>query len=383
MASTAPPALRTFSLFDHLPEEMKMECFSHLKEKDLCRSAGVCRRWNNLATDNALWPEYFKSFDPPAAKANQVPNPRVCHSAVVYNNKMIIFGGHNPLPGSNFISDVKNEMFEFSLETGEWTNITNDQMPARTEHASVMHQSKMYIVGGYSSQQGYRNDMITYDLETKQVSKIECKGSVPQGRSAHTAVVYNNDIYVFGGWNGGASNNEFFRYNIVRDEWTQVTGTGEAPAPRRSHCACVYGNAMYVWGGFNGTENCASTLHKFDFITKRWSVEPIKGIPPSGRSRARVVQYKNKMAIFGGVCRNQSWDRVNHFSDWHEFNFERREWKKKDISLLKEGIGQHSAVMHMNKVYVFGGYYAQQAKSTNALWAYCLGHLGKEQQETA
>jgi N-acetylneuraminic acid mutarotase len=265
MASTAPPAMRTFSLFDHLPEEMKMECFSHLKEKELCRSAAVCRRWNNLATDNALWPEYVKSFDPPAAKATQVPTPRVCHSAVVYNNKMIIFGGHNPMPGSNFISDVKNEMFEFSLETGEWNNITNDQMPSRTEHASVMHQSKMYIVGGYSSQQGYRNDIITIDFETKQVNKIECKGSVPQGRSAHTAVVYNNDIYIFGGWNGGASNNEFFRYNIVRDEWTQVTGTGEAPAPRRSHCACVYGNAMYVWGGFNGTENCPSTLHKFDF----------------------------------------------------------------------------------------------------------------------
>jgi len=46
------------------------------------------------------------------------------------------------------------------------------------------------------------------------VNKIECKGAIPQGRSAHTAVIYNNDIYVFGGWNGGASNNEFFRYNI-------------------------------------------------------------------------------------------------------------------------------------------------------------------------
>jgi len=76
-----------------------MECFAHLKEKDLCRSAAVCRRWNNLATDNVLWPEYFKSFDPPAAKANEVPAPRVCHSAVVYMNKMILFGGHNPLPG--------------------------------------------------------------------------------------------------------------------------------------------------------------------------------------------------------------------------------------------------------------------------------------------
>ena len=59
------------------------------------------------------------------------------------------------------------------IETGEWNNITNDQMPSRTEHASVMHQSKMYIVGGYSSQQGYRNDIITIDFGTNPNLKFQ------------------------------------------------------------------------------------------------------------------------------------------------------------------------------------------------------------------
>lgn len=231
----------------------------------------------------------------------------------------------------------------------------------------------MYIIGGYSSQHGYRSDILTLDLETQRVNKIECKGSAPQGRSAHTAVLHNGEIYIYGGWNGGASNPDFYKYNIARDEWTPVTSNGgENPGPRRSHCSCVYNNAMYVWGGFNGSDNCPPNLYKFDFITKRWNVEQFKGIPPSGRSRARCVQWKNKMAIFGG------WDRTSHFNDWHEFNFEHREWKKKEVALLQEGIGQHSAVMTMNKVLVFGGFYANQGKSSNALWTYCLGHLGKE-----
>jgi hypothetical protein len=46
-------------------------------------------------------------------------------------------------------------------------------MPSRTEHASVMHQSKMYIVGGYSSQQGYRNDIITIDFGTNPNLKFQ------------------------------------------------------------------------------------------------------------------------------------------------------------------------------------------------------------------
>jgi hypothetical protein len=69
-------------------------------------------------------------------------------------------------------------------------------------------------------------------IETKQVNKIECKGSVPQGRSAHTAVVYNNDIYIFGGWNGGASNNEFFRYNIGKSYSIHISNSSSIATVR-------------------------------------------------------------------------------------------------------------------------------------------------------
>jgi hypothetical protein len=83
------------SLWPLLPDEIKLECFSHLSELDLCRAARVCSQWMHLSMDASLWPEYAI-----AVKASgHLPSPRVCHSAVTYNQKMVIYGGHNPAPG--------------------------------------------------------------------------------------------------------------------------------------------------------------------------------------------------------------------------------------------------------------------------------------------
>jgi hypothetical protein len=82
-------------LWNLLPDEIKLECFSHLKEVDLCRAACVSSQWRVLSLDPTLWPEYSTS----ASSWGSVPSPRVCHSAVTYNKKMFVYGGHNPAPG--------------------------------------------------------------------------------------------------------------------------------------------------------------------------------------------------------------------------------------------------------------------------------------------
>jgi hypothetical protein len=51
--------------------------------------------------------------------------------------------------------------------------------------------------------------------EKREVQRFECKGAVePPPRSAHTTVPYKGELFVFGGWDGGFSNNDFFKYNI-------------------------------------------------------------------------------------------------------------------------------------------------------------------------
>jgi len=248
--------------------------------------------------------------------------------------------------------------------------------PYRTEHSAVLYGQRMYILGGYSGLAGYRLDPFYFDLdrplsEPWEPVLLETRGEEPAPRSAMSCVQWRHFIFIFGGWDGIDTSNDFYRLNLKTNKWKRLKSKGERPSPRRSHNSFVYNDAMYVLLGFDGERNCDPQLYRYDFEAKRWTVEAVTGAPPQGRSRAKCVRYQNTLAVFGG------WDRVNHFEDWHELNLVTKEWRQIPVDFPSKGIGQHSAEVHQNRVYVFGGFHAGKQQSAADLWVYTLGHLGR------
>lgn len=43
---------------------------------------------------------------------------------------------------------------------------------------------------------------------------LECRGESPVSRSAHTCVLWNHTLFVFGGWNGAVTNDDFYKLNL-------------------------------------------------------------------------------------------------------------------------------------------------------------------------
>eukprot|EP01125_Pyxidicula_operculata_P017552 TRINITY_DN6145_c0_g2_i3.p1 TRINITY_DN6145_c0_g2~~TRINITY_DN6145_c0_g2_i3.p1 ORF type:complete len:261 (-),score=14.86 TRINITY_DN6145_c0_g2_i3:422-1204(-) len=194
---------------------------------------------------------------------------------------------------------------------------------------------------------------------------------VPSARSAHSACLYKGDhcVYIFGGWDGRRSNNDFFKYSMRDNIWQRVKCNGKIPEPRRAHGAVIVGDYMYIYGGFDGIKNVPPVLHRYNFLTKTWEEVEVKSsvAPPCGRSRTRLVYYHDKLAVIGG------WDRVNHFQNWHEFNLKTSTWSETKLDYPQGGIAQHSAVVYKNSVYVFGGHNEKENQSSNLLWSYFLG----------
>jgi len=55
----------------------------------------------------------------------------------------------------------------------------------------------------------------SYDFETHHWSQIDCSsGDAPSGRSSLVAQVYENSVYVFGGYNGNSVLNDFYRFRL-------------------------------------------------------------------------------------------------------------------------------------------------------------------------
>ena len=72
----------------------------------------------------------------------------------------------------------------------------------------------MYLYGGYSGSQRLA-DMHAYDFETNAWSQVDANiGEVPSGRSSLVAQVYENYMYVFGGYNGATVLNDFYRFRL-------------------------------------------------------------------------------------------------------------------------------------------------------------------------
>lgn len=89
----------------------------------------------------------------------------------------------------------------------------------------------------------------------------EPTGSVPEGRAAHTAVLWGKHIVIFGGTSGEKYFNDVFALNtgtnhsptLIQDTftWKKWECSGDIPSSRCSHTALLSGSDMYVYGGVN------------------------------------------------------------------------------------------------------------------------------------
>jgi hypothetical protein len=115
------------------------------------------------------------------------------HTATLYQgDKLLVFGGENE--HRTYLSDL----IVFDLKTAHWTQpqVTGPVPKGRARHAAVLHEDKLFIVGGITGHDNYVLDDICYlDLKTFTWSKSWRF----VGRFDHSAYVWNDRVWVFGG----------------------------------------------------------------------------------------------------------------------------------------------------------------------------------------
>ncbi|KAK9416489.1 putative BTB domain-containing protein [Seiridium unicorne] len=122
-----------------------------------------------------------------------IPGVRMGHTATLYQgDKLLVFGGENE--HRTYLSDL----IIFDLKTAHWTQpqVTGPVPKGRARHAAVLHEDKLFIVGGITGRDNYVLDDICYlDLKTYTWSKSWRF----VGRFDHSAHIWNDKVWVFGG----------------------------------------------------------------------------------------------------------------------------------------------------------------------------------------
>lgn len=155
-----------------------------------------------------------------------------------------------------------------SVETQKWDempSIVGDRPEARTDHIMVLHSSNIYIFGGYNGSCRF-NDLCEYSVEKKRWHRVEAAGSIPSRRFGHSGVVHtaSNRLVVFGGWDGRDTLNDLFEFNFVTKEWKKMETHGVSPPHRYRHTAVIFGDNMFVFGGVDKTHSRFNDLQRLD-----------------------------------------------------------------------------------------------------------------------
>lgn len=165
------------------------------------------------------------------------------------------------------------------------------------------------------------SDLHSYNLETNQWHNIvPTAGNPPSQRHSHSAVVFRDSLYIFGGYDG-SYRSDLHAFHFPSGVWRQITAAGDIPRARyRGTCVvCPSAGSMILHGGHDGTRHLQDT-HLFDFYTQTWSLLATEGPVPSPRDSHVSVVCGNAMYLYGGSTGAA-------MGDFHQLKLEfRRVW---------------------------------------------------------
>ncbi|XP_026536633.1 leucine-zipper-like transcriptional regulator 1 isoform X1 [Notechis scutatus] len=283
------------------------------------------------------------------------------HTVVAYRDAIYVFGGDN---GKTML----NDLLRFDVKDCSWCRaFTTGTPPApRYHHSAVVYGSSMFVFGGYTgdiysnSNLKNKNDLFEYKLATGQWTEWKIEGRLPVARSAHGATVYSDKLWIFAGYDGNARLNDMWTINLQDRDltcWEEIKQTGEIPPSCCNFPVAVCKERMFVFSGQSGAK-ITNNLFQFEFKEKIWTRIPtehlLRGSPPPPQRRYghTMVAFDRHLYVFGGAADNTLPNEL------HCYDVDSQTWEviqSSPDSELPTGRLFHAAAVICDAMYIFGG----------------------------
>lgn len=247
--------------------------------------------------------------------------PRDGAGALVFKNRMWLLGGWNPGDKIHFPKICNSEVWS-SIDGAEW-KLENPQAPWEGRHTAgyVVHQGKMWIVGGDANRGHYQNDVWS-SADGARWEQVADR--VPWGpRVLHYTVAFDNKIWVLGGQTlpQFAPAEEIFYHDVWNSadgvKWTKVAD--QLPWGPRGMIGggVVFKNRIWILGG--GTYDTPQKPNRI-FYNDVWSSadgvkweQRLKAAPWHARQYHDVAVFDDRMWVLEGYHA----DGGNRRDVWH------------------------------------------------------------------
>ena len=164
-------------------------------------------------------------------------------ASCVYNGDVIVSGGSGGKVGIYLIEILK--MNQLPLR---WT-MFDGKLPVKlVAHDITVYQDKLYIIGGFNCNEMKLSDAI-YELSLAPPYTVKLLARMPQPRRNHRAEIVNGKLFILGGTTTGESKdatNSVVVYDFIKNE---IKPCPSLPRPVLAMSTVTWGNMIIVAGG--------------------------------------------------------------------------------------------------------------------------------------
>ena len=189
------------------------------------------------------------------------------NASVTYcgNNQIYAFGGFD-----QYTDEVYNHVLRLDLVSQQWSLVDNygDIPGVRMGHTATLYQGdKLLVFGGENEHRTYLSDLIVFDLKTAHWTQPAVTGPIPKGRARHAAVLHEDKLFIIGGITGHDSYvlDDICYLDLKTFCWSRSWRF----VGRFDHSAYVWGDRVWVFGGLS---------EDMDKVSDLWWLD-LKGIP--------------------------------------------------------------------------------------------------------
>jgi hypothetical protein len=169
------------------------------------------------------------------------------NASVTYvgNNQIYAFGGFD-----QYTDEVYNHVLRLDLTTKQWNLVDNygDIPGVRMGHTANLWQGdKLLVYGGENEHRAYLSDVIIFDLKTAHWTQPDLHGPAPRGRARHAAVIHDEKLYILGGMAGSDSYvlDDICYLDLKTWTWSRTWRF----VPRYDHTAWIWEGRIWAFGG--------------------------------------------------------------------------------------------------------------------------------------
>ncbi|KAK3694846.1 hypothetical protein B0T22DRAFT_453580 [Podospora appendiculata] len=184
------------------------------------------------------------------------------NASVTYcgNNQIYAFGGFD-----QYTDEVYNHVLRLDLVSHQWNLVDNygDIPGVRMGHTATLYKGdKLLVFGGENEHRTYLSDLIIFDLKTAHWTQPQVTGPLPKGRARHAAVLHEDKLFIVGGITG--HDNYVLDDICYLDLKTFTWSRAWRFVGRFDHSANIWGERVWVFGGLSEDMDKVSDLWWLD-----------------------------------------------------------------------------------------------------------------------